>query len=129
MRQVEKFIVVCKWIESYDNPITLKKNEKVIIDLAIKDSDPEWCNWCWCTTNENVSGWVPIQILELHEPLSNNRQVAIATETYSANELSVNQHDVVISSKRLNGWVWCQKENSFNAGWVPLKCLRPIEIL
>ena len=36
MKYLDKYIVVCKWVESYENPIILKKDEKVVVNLAIK---------------------------------------------------------------------------------------------
>lgn len=45
MKQIERYVVVCKWIESYENPIILKKDEKVVVNLAIKETHPEWVNW------------------------------------------------------------------------------------
>lgn len=124
MKSIERYIVVCKWIESYENPIILKKDEKVVINLAIKETDPEWVNWVWCIADNGTTGWVPIQILNVYETLSNGRQIAIVLEDYSAYELPVNQDEIVIGSRCLNGWLWCQKENSTKKGWVPIRCLK-----
>ena len=30
MKHLDKHIVVCKWVESYENPIILKKDEKAM---------------------------------------------------------------------------------------------------
>ncbi len=124
MRSIERYIVVCKWIESYENPIILKKDEKVVINLAIKETDPEWVNWVWCIADNGMTGWVPIQILNVYETLPNERQIAIVLEDYSAYELPVNQDEIVIGSRCLNGWLWCRKENSTKKGWVPIRCLK-----
>lgn len=124
MKSIERYIVVCKWIESYENPIILKKDEKVVINLAIKETDPEWVNWVWCIADNGMTGWVPIQILNVYETLPNERQIAIVLEDYSAYELPVNQDEIVIGSRCLNGWLWCRKENSTKKGWVPIRCLR-----
>ena len=130
MRSIERYIVVCKWIESYENPIILKKDEKVVINLAIKETDPEWVNWVWCIADNGMTGWVPMQILNVYETLPNGRQIAIVLEDYSAYELPVNQDEIVIGSRCLNGWVWCRKENSTKEGWVPIRCLsRSVESL
>ncbi len=130
MKYIERYIVVCKWIESYENPIILKKDEKVVINLAIKETDPEWVNWVWCIADNGMTGWVPIQILNVYETLPNERQIAIVLEDYSAYELPVNQDEIVIGSRCLNGWLWCRKENSTKKGWVPIRCLkRSIESL
>ncbi|MBD9179644.1 MAG: hypothetical protein EGP82_10810 [Odoribacter splanchnicus] len=124
MKSIERYIVVCKWIESYENPIILKKDEKVVINLAIKETDPEWVNWVWCIADNGMTGWVPIQILNVYETLPNERQIAIVLEDYSAYELPVNQDEIVIGSRCLNGWLWCRKENSTKKGWVPIRCLK-----
>ncbi len=130
MKSIERYIVVCKWIESYENPIILKKDEKVVINLAIKETDPEWVNWVWCIADNGMTGWVPIQILNVYETLPNGRQIAIVLEDYSAYELPVNQDEIVIGSRCLNGWVWCRKENSTKEGWVPIRYLsRSVESL
>lgn len=130
MKYLDKYIVVCKWVESYENPIILKKDEKVVVNLAIKETDPEWVNWVWCIAGNGMTGWVPIQILNACETLPNERQIAIALEDYSAYELPVNQDEIVIGSRCLNGWLWCRKENSTKEGWVPIRCLnRSIESL
>lgn len=124
MKYIERYIVVCKWIESYENPIILKKDEKVVINLATKETDPEWVNWVWCIADNGMTGWVPIQILNVYETLPNERQIAIVLEDYSAYELPVNQDEIVIGSRCLNGWLWCRKENSTKKGWVPIRCLK-----
>lgn len=124
MKYIERYIVVCKWIESYENPIILKKDEKVVINLAIKETDPEWVNWVWCIADNGMTGWVSMQILNVYETLPNGRQIAIVLEDYSAYELPVNQDEIVIGSRCLNGWIWCRKENSTKKGWVPIRCLK-----
>ena len=130
MKYLDKYIVVCKWVESYENPIILKKDEKVVVNLAIKETDLEWVNWVWCIAGNGMTGWVPIQILNGCETLPNEWQIAIALEDYSAYELPVNQDEIVIGSRYLNGWLWCRKENSTKEGWVPIRCLkRSIESL
>ena len=38
---MERYVVVYKWGESYKNPIILKKDEKVIVNLT-READTEW---------------------------------------------------------------------------------------
>lgn len=64
MKHIEKYIIVCKWVENYANPIILKKTEKIVINLAIKETEPEWENKVWCITDIGVTGWVPIRCLK-----------------------------------------------------------------
>ncbi|MFT4169483.1 MAG: SH3 domain-containing protein [Dysgonomonas sp.] len=124
-----KYIVLERWDESYENPIALKKSDRVTIDLSVKDSDPEWINWVWCIAENGMHGWVPTQILKIQDTLSDKTQIATASEDYSAYELSVSEGDIVIGSKILNGWLWCRKENSDKEGWVPLRNVKISDIL
>lgn len=124
---MEKYNVVCEWTASYDNPIMLKKDEKVIVDLSIKETDPEWADWIWCMAGNGMAGWVPIQILNMCETLPDEKQIAITLEDYSAYELTVNQGDTVVGdSKCLNGWLLCRKENTAEEGWLPMRCLQQV---
>ena len=36
MKYLDKYIVVCKWVESYENPIILKKDEKSCSQFSYK---------------------------------------------------------------------------------------------
>lgn len=123
-----KYIVLERWDESYENPIVLKKSDRVTIDLSVKDCDPEWINWVWCIAENGMNGWVPTQILKIQDTLSDKTQIATASEDYSAYELSVSEGDIVIGSKILNGWLWCRKENSDKEGWVPLRNVKISDI-
>ena len=125
MKYMERYIVVDKWVESYENPIRLKKDEKVIVDLT-KETDPEWENWVWCIQDGGITGWVPVQILNECETFPNDRQIAVVLEDYSAYELPINPDEIVIGSRYLNGWLWCRKENTIKEGWVPIRCLKYI---
>lgn len=123
-----KYIVLERWDASYENPIVLKKNERVTIDMSVKESDPEWVNWVWCIAENGMDGWVPTQILEIQDILSDGRQTATVSEDYSAYELSVSKNDVVICSKILNGWLWCKKEKTDQEGWIPLRNVKISDI-
>lgn len=122
---MKRYTVIEDWTQSYETPIQLKKEERVTIDLSVKDSDPEWANWVWCITDQGMTGWVPTQILNVCEVHSEEKQTAIVMEDYSAYELSVNRGDILLGSKCLNGWLWCRKENSTQQGWVPVRNVSP----
>lgn len=124
---MKKYIVVEKWIESYENPIILKKDEKVTVDLSVKESDPEWIDWVWCIADNGMAGWVPIQILKVYETLSDDLQTAVVSEDYSAYELPINKGDIVIGSRILNGWLWCKVENTNKEGWVPTRNIKAVK--
>ncbi len=122
MENLRRYIVIEDWSASYENPIILKKNEGITVDLSITDSDPEWKDWVWCIADTGMDGWVPIQILEISKnPHNKEKLEAIVLEDYSAYELSVNKNDIIIGSKVLNGWIWCRKECLALEGWVPLR--------
>lgn len=125
IKNLERYTLACKWVKSYEDPIKLKKGEEVIIDLDI-ETDPEWKGWVWCVASNERTGWVPMQILNVSKTSSGKQQIATISENYSAYELSVEQGEVVIGTKCLNGWLWCRKEDSTEEGWVPIKCLNEI---
>lgn len=124
---MKKYIVVEKWIESYENPIVLKKGESVTVDLSVKESDPEWIDWVWCIADNGMTGWVPVQILKVYKTLPHELQTAVVSEDYSAYELPVNKGDIVIGSRVLNGWLWCRVENKDKEGWVPMRNVKALE--
>lgn len=123
---MEKYIVLEKWEESYENPILIKKNDTVTVDLSIQESDPEWNDWVWCIADNGMDGWVPVQILKMEEPASGLKQRALVIEDYSAYELPVDKDDIVTGSRNLNGWLWCRKENTTKEGWVPIRNIKAI---
>lgn len=123
---MRKYIVTEKWIESYENPIVLKKDDRVSVDLSVKDPDVDWADWVWCTSTAQMTGWVPTQILAVLEDHLDNTQTAVVTEDYSAYELSVDKGDIVFADRILNGWLWCRKENSEQDGWIPMRNVKPI---
>lgn len=121
MYLMRKYIVIQKWIESYENPIVLNKGDRVSVDLSVKDPDVDWV---WCTSPAQMVGWVPTQILSVLEDSPDNTQTAVVTEDYSAYELPVDRGDVVIGDRVMNGWLWCRKEDLEQEGWIPLRNVR-----
>lgn len=118
---MRKWIVIEKWNESCENPIILKKGDRVSLDWLVQEADAEWANWVWCTSTTQMTGWVPIQILKVLTNNAGNTQEAIVTEDYSAYELSVERGDILLGDRILNGWLWCRKKNLEQEGWVPLR--------
>lgn len=123
---MRKYVVIEKWVESYENPIVLKKDDRVSVDLSVKDPDADWVGWVWCTSTAQMTGWVPTQILKILSNNPDNTQTAVVTENYSANELSVDRGDILLGDRILNGWLWCRKQDSEQNGWVPERNVKPI---
>lgn len=97
---------------AYPDPIRLSAGDC----LVPGDRPSEWPGWVWGAGPDGKAGWVPEAILER----SGDR--IVAGENYDATELSVRVGDMVIVSRRLSGWAWCQFADG-RAGWVPEKCL------
>jgi hypothetical protein len=49
-----------------------------------------------------------------------------ALEDYTAKELNVQEGELLIGSRVLNGWLWCEKTVSTDSGWVPLENLKEV---
>lgn len=113
-----KYKVIKAHVSNYPQPIQLSVGQRVI--LGKLDDGPEgWRNWRYCyTLDKKMEGWVPEQIIEQIDT------EGIITETYSANELNVNEDDVVVMFKELNGWGWCQAASKDELGWIPLENLQ-----
>ena len=112
-----KYIVLEPHKTEFPNPIFVKQDEKVIIEI---EHDEEYPNWFYIKkTDDTNSGWIPEQIITKMDG-----NVGIVSEDYSANELSVDKGSILIGFKELNGWLWCKPENSNEIGWVPLKNIK-----
>ncbi len=97
---------------AYPDPIRLKAGDS----LVPADRLSEWPGWVWGTGPNGIAGWVPEAILERSD------NGIVVREDYDATELSVRTGDMVIVSRRLSGWAWCQFTDG-RAGWVPEECL------
>ncbi len=90
--------------------------KKLLVNLAIKETDPEWVNWVWCIAGNGMTGWVTYTNFEnVCETLPNEWQIAIALEDYSAYELPVNQDEIVIGLK-IPKWLVMVSKRKFNQG-------------
>ena len=113
-----KYIV----LEAYENsnlqPIELNAGDKVSVGEKSEDHS-SWDNWVYCVSmTTGKSGWTPIQILQVEG------EFAVVTEDYTARELTVKVGERLQGSKELNGWIWCERQESSDFGWVPKACLR-----
>ena len=103
----------------YPNPIEIKKNEIVSIGEEYTDNK-NWTNWIKCTNKENISGWVPKQILKI------KNDSGTVLEDYSANELNIKVDEEVEVIKILNGWAWSRNSKN-ELGWIPLENIKQNE--
>ena len=116
-----QYIVIQDHTSEFPAPITLEKGE--LLTVGEKYEGPEgWENWIFCEAQGKTGGWVPAQIIEVGAD-----NVACALEAYTALELNVRKGELLHSSKKLNGWVWCKKCGSSESGWVPLENLQEVQ--
>lgn len=98
----------------YPEPITLEKGAPLCVGEAYRGPEG-WDNWLFCESPGQKGGWVPAQIIEIV-----NDKAGRALEDYTARELNVRRGDLLLGSRILNGWVWCEKAGHPESGWVPL---------
>ena len=114
-----KYIVVESYKSEFINPIFVAKDEKVIIEI---EYDEEYPNWFYCKKLDNSnSGWIPEKLIK------KENDYGIITEDYSAKELNVEINFIINGFNKLNGWIWCECENTNEIGWVPLKNIQKME--
>ncbi len=116
-----KFIVIQQHQSEFPDPITFSKGALLNLGEVYKGEEG-WKNWCFCTTQGQKGGWVPEQVFERIDD-----NIGCAIESYTARELDVDQGDVLLSLRELNGWVWCRKSTNGEEGWVPAECLQQID--
>ncbi|PKM20284.1 MAG: hypothetical protein CVV11_01850 [Gammaproteobacteria bacterium HGW-Gammaproteobacteria-15] len=116
----KRYIVVSSHKSEFPKPITFKKGDLLLVDEEYSGSEG-WDNWYLCTTPGQEPGWVPGQIIER---LENSHSRAL--EDYTAKELNVLEGELLIGSRVLNGWLWCEKTVSTESGWVPLENVKEL---
>ena len=104
---------VAKHRTEYDNPILLSKGE--IVKLGELSTEENWENWIWAENKNLQGGWVPIQIIDFSE----DKKQGVVLEDYSARELNVDETELLIKIKSLNGWSWVKRLDNSEEGWVP----------
>ena len=113
-----RYLVIQDHTSEYPEPITFEKGAP--LSVGEKHEGPEgWENWIFCESPGQKGGWVPAQIIEIITD-----KTARAREDYTARELDVQKGELVIGTRVLNGWVWCEKSGSSESGWVPLEILQ-----
>jgi len=116
--EIKKYLVTQGHTSEYPEPITFSKG--ALLTVGEKYEGPEnWSDWFFCDTSGQKGGWVPAQVIEI-----NKGDTAYAREDYTARELNVQEGDLLLGSRALNGWVWCENPSSSESGWVPLENLQ-----
>lgn len=111
--EAKRYLVIQDHTSEYPEPITFEKGAP--LSVGERYEGPEgWDNWLFCETPGQKGGWVPAQIIEIIDD-----QQARALESYTARELNVRQGDVLLGTRILNGWVWCECTERRESGWVP----------
>lgn len=113
-----QYIVIATHRSEYPDPITLSAGQP--LHVGEKYEGPEgWDNWYFCTVFGQAGGWVPAQVIAFGADGSGR-----ATEAYCARELDVDPGERLHGTRALNGWVWCERLASTEAGWVPTSHLQ-----
>ena len=116
--ETRQYLVIQDHTSEFPEPITFKKGAPLTV--GEKYEGPEgWENWIFCESPGQKGGWVPAQIIEIITD-----KTARAREDYTARELDVQKGELVIGTRVLNGWVWCEKSDRSESGWVPLENLQ-----
>jgi hypothetical protein len=108
-----KFEIIEEHINDNPTPITVDKGAIVRVGER-SNSAGNWPNWVYCySLDGSGEGWTPVQIIQIET------EYGIVAEDYSAIELNVEKGETVEGDRELNGWVWCNKVNGVEEGWLP----------
>lgn len=114
-------IVTTDHSSEFPHPITFAAGAPLTVGEEYQ-GDEGWENWLFCTTPGQEGGWVPAQVIERLDEHN-----ARAREAYTARELDVREGERLQGGRRLNGWIWCNRQGSVESGWVPQANLRVAE--
>lgn len=116
---MSKYRVIKSRKTDSNKPITVNAGDKVICSEE-SNEDGDWAGWIYCKS-ENNEGWVPKQII------NRNGDIGFLLEDYDAREFDIEVNEIIIMSKKLNGWLWGNKiDDPYTKGWVPLNHLEEI---
>ncbi len=110
--------VIKKHETKLPNPIIIFKGDTFSVDEKYNEDWDNWDDWYFCETQNQGKGWVPKQVIKW---LSSNEGEALTN--YFANEINVDEGELLVGTKELNGWLWCQNLSSKEEGWVPVENL------
>lgn len=106
----------------YPEPIQFSKGVKLSVGEKY-DGAENWNDWFYCRSEDNKEGWVPKQVFILE-----SANTGTALEDYTAQELDVDVGNIVQGSRVLNGWLWCENNQTEKSGWVPMEKLELMKI-
>ncbi|AQU85135.1 MULTISPECIES: SH3 domain-containing protein [unclassified Halomonas] len=116
----KKYRVISPHESEFPNPITFQKGDLLTLGEEYEGAE-SWDNWFFCSTPGQEPGWVPGQVIERFDGSSGR-----ALDDYTARELNVLEEELLVGTKSLNGWAWCEKSASSESGWVPLENLKEV---
>jgi hypothetical protein len=111
-----KFRVTETWQATYADPIRLEAGD--MLYLTGRQEVWEGHVWLWARSADGLEGWIPDSIVRQGEIGH------IATESYTAAELTCRAGQIVSGAKETHGWVFCTLPDG-SAGWVPRRNLTP----
>jgi hypothetical protein len=116
--QSRQYLVIKDHTSEYPEPITFAKGAPLAVGERYEGAEG-WDNWLFCETPGQKGGWVPAQVIERID-----EKMGRAREDYTARELNVREGDLLVGTRTLNGWVWCERADRSGSGWVPLSNLQ-----
>ncbi|PCF94928.1 SH3 domain-containing protein [Vreelandella nigrificans] len=116
----KKYLVTRSHESEFPSPITFQKGDFLTVGEEYEGAE-SWDNWFFCSTSGQEPGWVPGQVIERFGGSSGR-----ALDDYTARELNVLEGELLVGTKSLNGWVWCEKSACPESGWVPLENLKEV---
>lgn len=116
---MNKVVVTREHRSEYPRPLTFEVGTVLAVGEKY-EGDEGWADWYFCHAPGKEGGWVPVQVLEFIDDTT-----ARAREDYTARELDVDPGQVLETSRTLNGWAWCVREDGAS-GWVPMMNLDPL---
>ena len=117
---VKTYLVVSPHESEFPNPITFQKGAPLLVGEEYEGLEG-WDNWFYCSTPGQEPGWVPGQVIARLDGTAGR-----ALDDYTARELDVQEGEMLIGTRALNGWLWCEKSSGSASGWVPLANLKEI---
>ena len=106
-----RIIVTLAHTSAFPDPISFAVGDS----LHIGRRDKEYPGWIWVTTPSGGQGWAP----EAYVQMTSTKQ-GVATEPYTAKELSTVAGESLIRHKELDEWLWVENDRGEH-GWIPKK--------